>query len=777
MKLKMILAAVAGVTSAILQAAEPTPGQAVLRLGSPFTDGAVLQRDRPIRVWGWADPGASVEVSFGGASATATAQSDGRWRTELPAFPASKEPRVLTAVMGSGPAVEVRDILVGEVWLAAGQSNMEFPLWHRGVRLRDRQGALTAQMTNKPHVRYAKMCDYAFSVAPVRERRVVWKSFTPDNLANDYVPAVGVYFAIELANALDIPIGWIACDWGGTRIEPWIPAEGYAAVPELADFAARKVVQKFRTTDRAYSGGRENQQPTVLWNRQVACLTPFQVRGMIWYQGESNRDAPQRYRALLDGLHAGWSGCFENPGFRLYLVQIAPHNYVDDVGQLSLIQEAQQAFADANPNAEIAIINDVGDLGEIHPQEKHTVGKRLAAFALANDYGWTQVRPRAPTLMSASVEGARMTLQFRDADGLYTYDEALGFELAGADGVWREAKAVGPTGRRGYVFPEGRIVLEAQGVESPRHVRYLAKHPWTGHVFSGSTIPLGTFHYDLPGTATDFDREVSDLYYVGDGGDDANLGTDPFRPMHTLDASVARIRALRRSGKIPAGKSVGVKVLSEVLVLDHPLVLTPEDSHLRFSGGERPGMVVLRGAPATPDGERPSRAPCASLVEVSGARDITFEGMQFEFAAESAVCLSDVTGFKFGNCEFNRLVGDALRLTKASKGSVVHCVFEEIGRSAVRFAACTNVTVDNCVSRRTARIDEMASAFVLTDSVCTLTHNLVYETAKGAAVFDAERGVLPETEPGLYDDHRYWGSGVNFWLKIFNPPQKTASDL
>ena len=580
-----------------------------LTLGGPFTDGAVLQRDRPVRVWGRANPGESVEVAFGGKIASCTADAKGAWRCELPAFAASRESRELVARAKSGE-VRVKDVVVGEVWLAGGQSNMEFPLWSSFIRLRDRQGALTAQMCEKPYVRCA-VSRKQFQVQEDRDGKLVWKRFEPKMLLNYGVAAVGAYYALELYHALEVPVGLIEASKGGTMIEPWIPREGFAAIPELADLAAVRPKSKIITTDPAYREGRDTQQPTVLWNSCLSFVAPFQVRGTIWYQGESNLRNPRRYFDLMRGLYAGWSRRFENPDFKLYLVQIAPHSY-EDCSRMCLLQEQQQRFADTEKNVEIAIINDVGDLTEIHPHEKGTVGKRLAAFALANDYGFKSVKPRAPTPADVKFENGTVTIAFRDAEGLYAYDEPLGFELAGADGQWHDAQVVGFKGRRGGVFKDGKITLSAPAVLSPRHVRYLWKRPYQGHVFSGSAVPLGVFHHDAPGTERDLKVEVSDRYYVdGESGDDKAVGTSGISALRTIDGALARVRALRADGRLPKDRRVTIDLGSGVHVVTKPIVLGPEDSNLLIRG-PRPGNTVVRGGVELPPfaEERPGLWSC-----------------------------------------------------------------------------------------------------------------------------------------------------------------------
>lgn len=208
-----------------------------IELGSPFADGMVLQRDREVPVWGCTESGGKVTVSFAGNEVSTTAGADGRWSVRLPAMKASKESRTLVVRSGA-ECRRVTDVLVGEVWYVSGQSNAECPLWNNSKdgnnpRFRDRNGALVAQMTYRPCVRMCYASNYRSSATP-RQRAafpVKWEAFTPETLAEGHgFSAIGVYYALEIHDATGIPVGIVGSYWGGTRIEPWIPAEGFESV-------------------------------------------------------------------------------------------------------------------------------------------------------------------------------------------------------------------------------------------------------------------------------------------------------------------------------------------------------------------------------------------------------------------------------------------------------------------------------------------------------------------------------------------------------------------
>ncbi|MBQ7190644.1 MAG: hypothetical protein IJR99_14645 [Kiritimatiellae bacterium] len=477
-----------------------------VKFASIFGDKMVLQRGTAVRVWGTADAGESVTVTFGGASATAVANEKGKWRTELPPMPASKESRTLKA-QGKSNAVECRDVLVGEVWFVCGQSNTELPLWGGNPHFRDAYGALTAQMTRKPAVRFAYTSNYRWSAEPKEsfDRKVEWKEFNKENLmGGSSFSAMGVYYALELYGALDIPVAVIGSYWGGTRVEPWTPKCGFEAVPACKAEATAKIYtpEETKASEKAPYHKNAHQQPTVLWNEQVAPWCPYAIKGFIWYQGCSNAGDPNHYADLMHALYRGWAKQFENPNLKLYFVQLAPWGF----DKIALIQEAQAKFDAEEPNAGMAVINDYGNLADIHPNQKYIVGKRLALHALKRDYGFNDIVDNSPTLKSWKVEGNQFKLTFHDAKGWFVYNPdwnpQTGFEIAGADGKFVPAQLenLQVKKQQGYrsngVMNGSELIVSAEGVAEPKKLRYLYSRPWYGCLYNEVGLPLGAFHID-----------------------------------------------------------------------------------------------------------------------------------------------------------------------------------------------------------------------------------------------------------------------------------------
>ena len=492
----------------VLAALAAFAAQADLKLGTPFADGMVLQRGMNVPVWGWADAGEEVTVAFAGQTRTAKADATGKWRVDLAPLETSKEGRTFEVSIKNKDKMEVKDVLVGEVWYCSGQSNTEFPLVGGSPRFRDRQGAMVAQVTHRPFIRFAYCSNYKAAAAPKAKADypVAWKAFTPENLGKSpSFSAMGVYYALELYAALEIPVGIIGSYWGGTRAEPWTPREGFAATkgcekevayqPEVAGFKPE------RMNELGYSRQTFRDQPMALWNEMVAPWTPFAMRGFIWYQGCSNAKDYARYATIMHALYNGWSKCFENPNLKLYFVQLAPWG----TPIIPYIQEAQAQFAAEEKNAAMAVINDLGNLRDIHPNEKELVAKRLALHALKRDYGFTEIEDESPALKNWKVEGDKFVLEFAHAKGLYVYnaDRSLsnGFEIAGADGQFVPAKiqnavATKRDGKPVYLgtLDGPRIVVSAEGVKEPKKLRYLYSSPWFGAIYNDVNLPLGAFH-------------------------------------------------------------------------------------------------------------------------------------------------------------------------------------------------------------------------------------------------------------------------------------------
>ena len=468
MKKIMIAAAVAALGMGAAEAKVTT--------GTPFADNMVLQRGRGVPVWGTADPGENVTVTFAGQTKTAKAGADGKWSVTLDAMQASGENRVMK-VSGASNSEEIKNVLVGEVWFASGQSNTECPIWGPGPRYRDGQGAVMTAMARRPLIRYVKNARTT-SREPRLGWKAVWRDYSPASFKetfNNNLSAMAFYYALELHDALCVPVGIIDSSWGGTRIEPWTPPSGFANKPNIP----------------AKVGAGT---PTALWNGMVAAFAPYAIKGFIWYQGCSNAGDGIRYCDKMHDLYNGWAKEFRNPGLKLYFVELAPFSR-----SWFAVQMGQAKFAAEEKNAAMVTTCDIGNSWDIHPNDKESVARRLVLLALKRDYGFSNIVADAPVLQSWKVDGDKFVMTFENANSWYAYNadrsEAKGFEIAGADGKYVPAKILNKGANATLSGKE--LIVSAPGVKEPRRLRYLYSKPWIGSLYSfDSGLPLGPFEID-----------------------------------------------------------------------------------------------------------------------------------------------------------------------------------------------------------------------------------------------------------------------------------------
>ena len=422
---------------------------AAVRLPAVVGDHMVLQRDEPIRLWGWDDKGTEVTVTLGEAKATAKAGDDGKWSVELPAMKAGGPHTI--SVKGSSE-VEVKDVLVGEVWLASGQSNMEWAV----SQSNDAQKEIAA--ADHPRIRHIKV-QHVPADKP-REDVVSngWQVASPSTVAG--FTAVGYYFARELQAELDVPVGIIGSNWGGTRIEPWTPPEGFKQVEALKDIAGK--LDSFPSKNE--KGEVNHQSPLALYNGMIAPLVPYGIRGAIWYQGESNNGEGMLYHEKMKALIAGWRTLWDDEELPFLFVQLAPYKY-GRPENLPGIWEAQLKTLSV-PHTGMAVTVDIGDVKDIHPRNKQDVGKRLALWALATVYGKTDLVYSGPLYKEVEFEGSRARVSFDHVGGgLVSRDgkPLTHFQISGEDGKWVDAKAE---------IDGETVVVSAAGVENPKAVRF-----------------------------------------------------------------------------------------------------------------------------------------------------------------------------------------------------------------------------------------------------------------------------------------------------------------
>lgn len=474
---------------------------AAVQLASPFGDHMVLQRERQVPVWGRGTPGETVTVEFAGQRLETAVGKDGRWRVDLAPMPACGRGRTLKA-----GGVEIKDVLVGEVWLCAGQSNMGVPLCGGNPRYSDRQGSLVAQMTHRPMIRYVSTPSgvWDFKERDTVPTKLKWRAALPKNMMNNgSFSALALYFAFDVEAEINVPVGLVGVYRGATGIDSWTPPEGTRSRPDLRDIAEWKPVPKGKWTSASVKGAinRADQQPAVYWNTVVAPWAPFACRGMLWYQGEHDAGEPQRYCSKLHALYDGWRQRFENRDMRFYFVQLCSWG-----SNIAPMQEAMAQFERECPNSAMAVINDIGNNRDIHPNEKALIGHRLALHALRHDYGFTDIRSDSPSVESWNVASNTFEIAFRNCKRLYVYRKDwkfdLPFEIAGEDGVFHPAEVVNLKVTKGYGgrlerkgdVEGGRILkVRSKKVERPKSLRYLHCAPYTGYIFNEVNLPLGAF--------------------------------------------------------------------------------------------------------------------------------------------------------------------------------------------------------------------------------------------------------------------------------------------
>jgi sialate O-acetylesterase len=461
-----------------------------------FGNDMVLQRDTPDPIWGWTDPGKDVTVTMNGKTAKATAGADGKWIAKIGPFDAGG-PYELTV---SGPQEEkLTNILVGDVWICSGQSNMEFGI---GNGLNAQQEIADANhrqlrlFTVPKDVAYHPQTGF---LSKGQEGK--WLVCTPENIRvgewNGF-SAVGYFFGRDLQEKLNIPIGLIHTSWGGTIAEAWTSAEALKQMPEF-----EKPVEKIQSDhpagdDPEKDKGKPNDNPnqvTVLYNGMIAPLEPLAIKGAIWYQGESNAGRADQYRTLLPTMIRDWRNHFGVGDFPFYIVQLAAFMDEDKQpqdAQWPHLREAQDFAARTVGHSAIAVATDLGDAKDIHPKNKQEVGRRLALDALAQTYG-KDIEYSGPVFTKMDVDANKAILHFDHLGGGLEAkggQDLKGFSISG-DGktfVWADAKIDGDT-----------VVVSSTQVEHPTVVRYAwENNPDRDNLYNKAGLPAPPFRTDAP---------------------------------------------------------------------------------------------------------------------------------------------------------------------------------------------------------------------------------------------------------------------------------------
>lgn len=454
-----------------LSALAPVILHAEVKPNPLFTDGAVFQRGQPIPVWGTANDGEKVTIEFGGEKSTTTAQG-GKWRVDLKPMQAGGP---FTMKISGENTVRVKDLLVGEVWVASGQSNMEWKF-----------NASAGANEERPKANHRKLRMFTAakvtSPVPLSELQGSWVTCSPETVGN--FSAVAYYFARDLQEELDVPVGVISTSWGGTPAQAWTSLDGFAGHTELAGYAkvAQDNLAKF--SDVAPPKPFAPGTPSVLYNAMIAPVIPYGMKGVIWYQGESNAGQSKQYQTLFPAMIADWRAKWKLGDFPFLYVQIAPFK-----GQPPEIREAQLMTLAKSKNTAMAVTTDYGNANDIHPKEKEPVGARLALAARAITYG-EKIEYSGPLYDEMKVAGDKAWISFRHVGGglVAKSGDLKGFTVAGPDGNHMPAVAE---------ITGDKVVVSAPGVTEPKAVRYGWANVPDINLFNKEGLPASPFRTDV----------------------------------------------------------------------------------------------------------------------------------------------------------------------------------------------------------------------------------------------------------------------------------------
>jgi sialate O-acetylesterase len=478
-----------------------------------LSEAMVIQRDRPVPIWGQADPGESITVRFAEQSKQAIAGKDGKWLVKLDPIHANATPATMT-ISGKN-TIELKNILVGEVWLVAGQSNMQRLLSETA------NGDAAIAAANYPLIR---LFNVSRQVAFKHQRGplAVWLACSPESVRQ--FSAAGYYFGLELQQELKVPIGLINSSYGGSQAEAWTPVEYLLASTDLKPTVERTKIwdderprvkaqyeeqlnQWRAETEKAKAAGarpqpspavpdalREYRIASSIYDGMIAPLIPFSFRGAFWYQGESNEARAQQYEILLPAMIRAWRERWGEGNFPLGIIQLP--NYRDAKDEpadetWSHVREAQRRTATSTPNTGLIVTIDIGEAHDIHPKNKLDIGKRMARWALVEVYG-RKLTKSGPMFSKAKIAGSKIILTFDDVgQGLKIRDgdKLDEFAIAGTDHKWQWAQA--------KITGKNRVEVWSDTVPQPLAVRYAfnnnPKHP---NLTNETGLPAGPFRTD-----------------------------------------------------------------------------------------------------------------------------------------------------------------------------------------------------------------------------------------------------------------------------------------
>lgn len=463
------------------------PSALFARLQLPwfFSDNMVLQQQSTPAIWGWTDKKNAVTIttSWNNKKYTALPDAKGKWKAAI-ATPKAGGPYEIT--ISDGQAVKIKNILIGEVWICSGQSNMEMPLKGFSNQPINRSNDIIFDSDNDR----IRLYNIPRSTQPRpldTSKNFSWKISNPADVAN--FSATGYFFGKFLYDKLKVPIGLINVSYGGSPVEAFMDAASLKGYP-------------FQLPNPKDTARLSNKTPTVLYNGMMHPLIEYGIKGFIWYQGETNADRPEQYETLFPEFVQMLRSQFGYGDFPFYYVQIAPFDYNrnkkqgDTLINSAWLRDAQRKALDKIPNSGMAVTMDIGDAEFIHPREKELIGKRLALMALAKTYDYKGFASESPLYETMTIKGGTALIRFKNAPtGLTSYGKPLlNFEIAGCDKKFYPANAK---------LVNGGVEISSPDVQSPVAVRYAFKDYAAGDLYNTAGFPASSFRTD------DWEREAA----------------------------------------------------------------------------------------------------------------------------------------------------------------------------------------------------------------------------------------------------------------------------
>lgn len=455
--------------------------RAEVKMPAFFSDNMVMQRNTEANLWGTAKASSTVVVTPGWSDQVykTKAGKDGKWKISIPTIDAGG-PYSIT--VSDGEPMTLSNIMLGEVWLCSGQSNMEMPM--KGFKNQPVEGANMATLKSRnPNIRLFTVKRNS-STVPVDDVTGSWAEAAPEAVRN--FSATAYFFGRQIEDILDVPVGLIVAAWGGSACEAWMNDDMLKAFPEAA-VNIPAVGSKIKS---------KNRTPSVLFKGMLNPLIGLSMRGVVWYQGEDNWNRAHTYADMFSTMINGWRNLWGQGEFPFYYCQIAPYDYAiitepgKEIINSAYLREAQAKVENMVSNTGMAVLMDAGWAGGIHPGKKQVAGERLALLALNKTYGIKGIGAESPVYKSMEVKGDTVVVSFDRAPewiaGKNSF-ESTQFKLAGEDQVFYPAKAW---------ISRSKVMVKSDKVPNPVAVRYAFENDSEGDLFSTDGLPVSSFRSD-----------------------------------------------------------------------------------------------------------------------------------------------------------------------------------------------------------------------------------------------------------------------------------------